>query len=140
VADVLDQSEIDALLAEAGSLAEDASDSPAGVSADDAAPAPSQGPIATLAPEVERELRRILHINVPIIVCLAERTMKMSEIIRLTTGAIIEFEKSADDDLEMCINNKRIGQGQAVKVSENFGLRITDIATVRDKIAALGNA
>ena len=40
-------------------------------------------------------------------------------------AAIIEFEKSSDEPLELMINNKVIGLGETVKVGENFGLRIT---------------
>ena len=43
-----------------------------------------------------------------------------------------------DADLDLVLTNKCIGQGQAVKVGENFGLRVTDIRPVEDKISALG--
>ncbi len=92
----------------------------------------------SLSPDLERDLARILQLDVPIIVRLADRMMRLSEVVKFTTGSIIEFEKPSDDDLELLVNNKRIGQGQAVKVGENFGLRITDINSLQDKIAALG--
>ena len=64
--------------------------------------------------------------------------MPLSEILNLTSGAIIEFEKSSDGELDLLINNKCIGHGQAVKVGENFGLRITDIGSVQERIRAMG--
>jgi len=81
---------------------------------------------------------RILRLAVPVIVRLAQRTMPMSEILGITTGSIIEFEKPADSELDLMINNKCIGSGQAVKVGENFGLRVTSIGTVRQRIQAMG--
>ena len=62
----------------------------------------------------------------------------MAEIVNLTTGAIVEFEKPSDSPLDLMINNKCIGHGQAVKVGENFGLRVTIIGSVRERIQALG--
>lgn len=84
------------------------------------------------------ELKRILRLSVPVIVKLAERRLNMSEVLRLGTGAIIEFAKASDEPLELLINNKAIALGEAVKVGENFGLRITQIGDVRSVIRSLG--
>lgn len=92
-----------------------------------AKPSPSQG-----------ELRRILGLEVPVIVKLAERKLNLSEVMRLGTGAIIEFFKSSEEPLQLLINNKVIAVGEAVKVGENFGLRITQIGDVKQIIQSLG--
>lgn len=86
----------------------------------------------------DSELERILRLQVPVIVKLAERTLTLSEVMRLGTGAIIEFFKSNDEPLELLINNKPIGTGEAVKVGENFGLKITHIGDVKAVIRSLG--
>ena len=86
------------------------------------------------------ELERILRLEVPVIVKLAERKLMLSEVMRLGTGAIIEFFKSSDEPLQLLINNKPIGVGETVKVGENFGLRITQIGDVKTIIATLGGA
>lgn len=72
------------------------------------------------------------------IVKLAERTLTLSEVMRLGPGAIVEFLKSSDEPLELMVNNKTIGLGEAVKVGENFGLRITQIGDVQQIIRTLG--
>lgn len=84
------------------------------------------------------EVDRILRLEVPIIVRLGERKLLLSEVLRLGTGAIIEFSKRSDEPLELLINNKVIGVGETVKVGENFGLRITQIGDVKQLIQALG--
>jgi flagellar motor switch protein FliN/FliY len=139
------QDEIDALLAEAGALIDDVGDSaptprsePPAVSAAPIMPGPRPGRSPALAATEHEDPSRILNLEVPVIVQLAERTMPMADIMNLTTGAIIEFEKSADDDLDLMINNKCIGRGNAVKVGENFGLRINTIGSVRSRIKAMG--
>lgn len=84
------------------------------------------------------ELRRILRMPVPVIVKLAERKLLLSEVMRLGAGAIIEFSKASDEPLELMINNKTIGVGEAVKVGENFGIRITQVGDVKQIIRSLG--
>ena len=84
------------------------------------------------------ELDRILQLSVPVIVKLAQRKLSLAEVLRLGTGAIIEFEKSSEEPLELMINNKVIGLGETVKVGENFGLRITQIGDVKQVIRSMG--
>lgn len=90
------------------------------------------------APSVARiELQRILRLQVPVIVKLAERKLSLAEVMRLGNGAIIEFFKSSDEPLQLLINNKVIGTGETVKVGENFGLRITNIGDVKQVIRSM---
>ena len=96
-----------------------------------------KAPASAAAPGQD-EVKRILHLQVPVIVKLAERTLTLSEVMRLGTGAIIEFFKSSDEPLELLINNKAIALGEAVKVGENFGLKITQIGDVKSLIRSMG--
>ena len=84
------------------------------------------------------DLTAVLRLEVPVIVRLGGRAMTLSEVVALVPGSIIELPKNAEEELDLMINNKQIGSGVAVKVGENFGLRITFIGDVRSRIAALG--
>ena len=83
-------------------------------------------------------LEAILRLEVPLIVQIACRTMPLKEVVALVPGAIIELPKNAEDDLEILVNNKPVGTGRAVKVGENFGIRVGYIGDVTHRIAALG--
>jgi flagellar motor switch protein FliN len=85
------------------------------------------------------EVGRILRLSVPVIVKLAERRLPLSEVLRIGNGSIVEFFKNFDEPLELMINNKVIGLGEAVKVGENFGLRITQIGDVKTVIKSMGS-
>ena len=105
---------------------------------------PGANPTAAVAADPaggpkQGELQRILRLQVPVIVKLAERKLLLSEVMRLGVGAIIEFVKSSEEPLELLINNKTIGVGEAVKVGENFGLRIKQVGDVKQVIASLGS-
>ena len=85
-------------------------------------------------------LAQILKLEVPIVVRLGERTMDVADVLGLVPGAIIELPKNAESELDLLVNNKAIGCGVAVKVGENFGLRLTYIGDVRDRIDAMGGS
>lgn len=82
----------------------------------------------------------ILKLEVPIIVQLAEKNITMGDVLAMVPGMIIEFPKAADEELELMVNNKAIGTGTAVKVGENFGIRLSFIGDVRSRIEALGGS
>jgi flagellar motor switch protein FliN/FliY len=124
---IIDQGEIDALLAQAGAAAEPTR------------PAP---PVRTPPPpppiRSTPETRRILRIAAPVIVQLAARKMSLSEVRRLSAGVILEFEKPVDSPLDLMVNNRIIGHGQTVKVGEKFGLRIEEIHSPVQRVRSLG--
>ena len=67
----------------------------------------------------------------PVVVTLAEKRQKLSRIVELGPGAIIQFEKSCEEMLELGVGDRRVALGEAVKVGDKFGLRITSIALLR---------
>ncbi len=86
------------------------------------------------------DVRAILSLEVPIIVLLGERSMRVSEVCALSPGSIIELPKGAEEELTLLVNNKPTGAGFAVKVGENFGIKITYIGDLKTRIEALGAA
>jgi flagellar motor switch protein FliN/FliY len=87
---------------------------------------------------MQPNLTRTLSLEVPIIVLLGERSMPLGDVVTLIPGAIIELPKAASEELDLLVNNKRIGTGTAVKVGENFGIRISRIGDARTRVRALG--
>ena len=98
----------------------------------------------TASPQADREpaenanLPHLLKLRVPVVVRLADKKMDVKAISNMMVGTIIEFNKPANDELELMIRNKSIGYGVAVKAGDRYGLRITSLCDVREAIAAMG--
>lgn len=135
---IVDHNEIEALLARADGLAGEAAqastESPSTATAAPSATPAANGPSVDPSPEVAR----ILKIRVPVIVQLASRRMSISDARKLSLGTIIEFQKGIDDPLELLINNHPVGRGEAVKVGEHFGLRVSEIRDAAARIKSMG--
>ena len=84
------------------------------------------------------DLNTILKLKVPVIVQIEQRRMPLDDMLSLGPGAILELNKAADRELDLLVNNKRIGTGTAVKVNENFGIRISVIGSTQQRIKAMG--
>jgi flagellar motor switch protein FliN/FliY len=87
-----------------------------------------------------QEYSPILELEVPLIVQIASRTMAVKEVMELEHGAIIEFPRSADEELEILVNNKSVGLGTAVKVGENFGVRISGVGGLESCLPQPGSS
>lgn len=130
---------IDALLAETERLASEAERQLGSVCQQQPPGAANETRAAPAAPPAtdRARLQHILRIEVPVIVNLAERTMPLRDVIRLSTGSVLEFDKPADAELSLLVNNKCIAYGKAVRVGENFGLNIRSIRTPQERLGAL---
>lgn len=83
-------------------------------------------------------MQSLLKLEVPLIVQIADKVATVAELTSLQPGVIIEFPKRSDEDLTILVNNTTVGSGQAVKVGENFGVRIRRIEAPNRRIEALG--
>lgn len=86
------------------------------------------------------DLRRINKIEVPFVVVLGERPIKLRDILTWVPGSIVELSKEADEELEIRINNKTIGNGTAVKVGENFGVQVNYCGDPKQRIEAMADS
>ncbi len=79
---------------------------------------------------LDQALRALRIMNVPVTVSvrLAERKMPLGQIVALVPGALVPFNKSCEDLLDLFVNNYRYCQGEAIKIGENFGLKIARVA------------
>ena len=66
----------------------------------------------------------LLKIRVPVQVTLAAQRKSIQEIIDLGPGAIVKFNKTCDEPLELCVGERLIATGEVVKVGDKFGVRI----------------
>ena len=84
-----------------------------------------------------RPVEEVLGLEVPLQVLLAAKTMTLGQVLALAPGTVIEFEKPVSSTLDLLLHDRRIAAGRAVRVGENFGLQITDVAGPQALIQSL---
>jgi len=105
-------------------------------------PPPHQRRVGSMSPARDRpkDLTRILGLTVPVAVTLAERNIALESILKITGGTILEFDISADNELSLTVSGQTIATGHAVKIGENFGLRVSKIVSLQDRVNAMSGA
>ena len=113
---------------------------------------PMQPPVATNVPvspaqfqplsmepvqETEANIGLILDVPLQITVELGRTKKSIKEVLELATGSIVELDKLAGEPVEIQVNGQYLAKGEVVVIDENFGVRITEIASPAERAARL---
>jgi flagellar motor switch protein FliN/FliY len=143
-ADLLDQSEIDKVLKDAG-VDEESNDAQIDASNDEfggfADPEAKQADFQQLSSTpVESEMKNIellMDVELPISIELGKTKMNISDILGLAPGSIVELDKLVGEPVDLLVNQRCVAKGEVVVVEENFGLRITQLVSPEERLRNL---
>ncbi len=105
--------------------------------AKDTAPAETGG-LPTVFGGNVRNLDLLLDVEMPVSVSFGRTQLPLKDVIKLTTGSIVELDRTVSEPVEIIVNNAVIAQGEVVVVDGNFGVRITQILSKQDRLRSLG--
>jgi flagellar motor switch protein FliN/FliY len=89
---------------------------------------------------VQQDLDRILDIPLTVHVELGRKRLRISELLQVGTGAILELDNAAGAPLSIYANNTLIAQGEAVVVGDHYGIRVTDIVSPEERVRRLSGS
>ena len=78
----------------------------------------------------------LAEVELEVSVELGRRKLPLADVLRLTTGSVIELENLVGEPLEVYANGRLIAEGEAVVIDEQFGIRITRLASERQRTKA----
>ncbi len=79
----------------------------------------------------------LLDIPLSVTVELGRTRQAIKDILNLSAGSIVELDKLAGEPVDILVNNKLIAKGEVVVIDENFGVRVTDIISQKERIRNL---
>ena len=95
-------------------------------------------PLSTAPVQVnEANIGLILDVPLQITVELGRTKKSIKEILELTNGSIVELDKLAGEPVEIQVNGQYLAKGEVVVIDENFGVRITEIASPQERASKL---
>jgi len=85
----------------------------------------------------EANIGLILDVPLQVTVELGRTRKSIKEILELSNGSIVELDKLAGEPVEIQVNGHFLAKGEVVVIDENFGVRITEIASPAERAARL---
>ena len=79
----------------------------------------------------------LLDVELPLSVSFGHAELPIKDVIKLTTGSIVELNRSISEPVEVIVNNVVIARGEVVVVEGNFGVRIKQVVSRQERLRTL---
>jgi flagellar motor switch protein FliN len=89
---------------------------------------------ASSQPTGSLTLPLLLDVEVPIRVCFGRTSLKVNDALKLVTGSLLELDRGAGESVELIVSNRVIAHGEVVAVDGNYGIRITQIVSRKERL------
>jgi flagellar motor switch protein FliN/FliY len=88
-------------------------------------------------PEGMANLGALLNVQLPVSIRFGETEMLLEEVVKLGVGSVIELNSAVDDPVELVVNGRCFARGEVVTVDGFYGVRITEISSVGERIQSV---
>lgn len=91
-----------------------------------AAPAPAK---PAPGPGVSPNIARLMDVKLMVTIELGRTKRTVQEVLDMAEQTLIELDRTVGEPVEVRVNGKLFARGEVVTVSENFGVRITELVS-----------
>ncbi len=85
----------------------------------------------------EQKIEMLLDIPLEISVELGRAKMSLKQVLELGNSSLIELDKLTGEPVDILVNGKKIARGEVVVVGENFGVKITQVLSKKERLYSL---
>ena len=78
-------------------------------------------------PTSTSDLEAVYNIPVKVSAVLGKTQMKVSQLMKLNKGAIIELDRKVGEAIDIYVNNNLVARGEVVVVDDKLGITMTEI-------------
>jgi flagellar motor switch protein FliN len=79
----------------------------------------------------------LLDVELPVSVSFGRAQLALKDVIKLTTGSIVELNRAVSEPVDVIVNNCVIARGEVVVVEGNFGVRIRQVISRQERLRTL---
>lgn len=102
------------------------------------APDPGYAAEAEVAGRIpEQSIDLLLDVELPVSLSFGRTHLPLRDVLKLTSGSIVELNRSVCEPVEVIVNNCVIARGDVVVVDGNYGVRITQIISRHERLRTL---
>ena len=70
---------------------------------------------------------RLMEMDLSISISLGRAELALQDVLRLTTGSIIELNRSVGDPVDVVVNDRVVARGEVVVVNGSYGVRVQEL-------------
>ncbi len=97
------------------------------------------GKEASGATSIEKQFDATLLKNIPVTISVevGRAVLKISDLLRLSQGSVIELDRVAGEPVDLLVHNTVVAQGEVVLVNDRYGIRLTRVVTAGERLKNL---
>jgi len=88
-------------------------------------------------PALPHNIGLLLDIEMEAAIRIGEKEMLVRDLQTLMPGAVVELEQMVNEPASLYVAGRKVARGELVIVDGNFGLRITEVASVNQRVELL---
>jgi len=81
----------------------------------------------------------LMDVQLPVSIRFGETEMLLEDVVKLGVGSIIELNATIDEPVELIVNGKSLARGEVVTIDGFYGVRITEISNVSERISSINS-
>lgn len=85
----------------------------------------------------ELNLDVILDVPVTLSVEFGRTQISIRNLLKLNQGSIVELDRLVGEPLDILVNGTLVAHGEVVTINEKFGIRLTDIISLSERVKRL---
>jgi flagellar motor switch protein FliN/FliY len=87
--------------------------------------------------EMPATMELLLDVELPVSISFGKTEILMKDVLKLTTGSIVELNRGVNEPVEVLVNHCLIARGEVVVVEGNYGVRIQQIVNRQDRLRSI---
>ena len=93
--------------------------------------------LAAFVPQKSKTLDLLLDVELPVSVSFGRAELPLKDVLKLTTGSIVELNRGVNEPVEVIVNNCVVARGEVVVMDGNYGVRIHQIISPQERLRTL---
>jgi flagellar motor switch protein FliN/FliY len=88
-------------------------------------------------PSEDLNLDVILDVPVTLSMEIGRTKINIRNLLQLNQGSVVELDRFAGEPLDVLVNGTLVAHGEVVVINEKFGIRLTDVISVSERVKRL---
>jgi len=85
-------------------------------------------------------LERLIELELPISIVLGRAVLPIRDVLKLSAGSLVDLDRRVGDPVEVVVHNVVVARGEVVAVKGNYGVRVKEVISRKDRIALQASA
>ena len=85
-----------------------------------------------------KDLEFLFDVPLQVSVEVGRARILLKDLLQMGEGYVVELDKLAGEPLDLYVNSRLIARGEAVRVGDKFGIKLTEVVSQSDRIEKLG--